>query len=507
LPFVNDLIAALRPSLLVELGTHYGESYFGMCQAVQENSVSSNCYAVDTWQGDPHAGFYDESVFTDVNSYNERYYKPFSKLLRTTFDDARKNFADETIELLHIDGLHTYDAIRHDFDAWFPKVRPGGVVLLHDTAARHADFHVWRLWEEVARQYPHIEFHHSWGLGVLHKPGASGNGSDYLKTILSAHGSDQDFVRHYYGLQAELLERRRMAEALGTSTMDTYLQVYPCLADGYTEASSISTPLKAGSWQHVQLELPQGSGMGRIRVDPAHRPCLIRLAGVALRRAVDGSVLHSWTSPADLEALSPTSSLITLDVGDGITLLSTAGDPQLLLPEISPAIADQPLIFDASIRIENDLDPGGELATAALGAALRPGPVVADRARAISERDAARVRQEQLTAEIRNLQAERVALVADYRRIHGINDSLANEIASLKHDLATSHARLARMEEDASATLQDRLLLEGELQKRAAEDQRVAQENVRLANELTVVYQSRSWWLTAPLRRLLRALR
>ena len=45
LPFAHDLIAAVRPSLIVELGTHYGESYFAMCQAVQENAISCKCYA------------------------------------------------------------------------------------------------------------------------------------------------------------------------------------------------------------------------------------------------------------------------------------------------------------------------------------------------------------------------------------------------------------------------------------------------------------------------------
>ena len=88
LPFAHDLIAAVRPSLLVELGTHYGESYFAMCQAVQENAVSCKCYAIDTWKGDEHAGSYDESVFEEVNEYNEDNYAAFSKLLRTTFDAA-----------------------------------------------------------------------------------------------------------------------------------------------------------------------------------------------------------------------------------------------------------------------------------------------------------------------------------------------------------------------------------------------------------------------------------
>jgi hypothetical protein len=39
LPFAADLIVATKPSLLVELGTHYGESYFGFCQARQRSKL------------------------------------------------------------------------------------------------------------------------------------------------------------------------------------------------------------------------------------------------------------------------------------------------------------------------------------------------------------------------------------------------------------------------------------------------------------------------------------
>src|SRR3954451_18073445 len=129
LPFANDLIAQQRPSLLVELGTHYGESYFGMCQSVLENGIDCVCYAVDHWHGEEHAGRYGEEVFEEVRDYNDRFYKSFSYLLRASFEEAVEQFQDETIELLHIDGLHTYEAGGHDFRSWFPKVKPGGTVL------------------------------------------------------------------------------------------------------------------------------------------------------------------------------------------------------------------------------------------------------------------------------------------------------------------------------------------------------------------------------------------
>jgi len=168
LPFAAWVMREVTPGLFVELGTHTGNSYFAFCQTVHENHLPTKCYAVDTWQGDPHAGHYDEKVFHEVNQLNSEHYASFSQLLRMTFNDAVNYFTDESIDLLHIDGLHTYEAVSHDFETWLPKMAPGGVVLFHDTNVREQGFGVWRLWEEVRERYPnHLEFLHSHGLGVI----------------------------------------------------------------------------------------------------------------------------------------------------------------------------------------------------------------------------------------------------------------------------------------------------------------------------------------------------
>lgn len=168
IPFAMWLIDEIKPDLFVELGTHSGNSYFSFCQSVKYNNIKTICYAVDTWEGDDHAGKYDDSVYEQVKLHNDNNYSHFSSLLRMTFDDANRYFSDKSIGLLHIDGLHTYEAVKHDFEKWLPKVTPGGIVLFHDINVRERDFGVWKLWEELKEQYiNNIEFTHSNGLGVL----------------------------------------------------------------------------------------------------------------------------------------------------------------------------------------------------------------------------------------------------------------------------------------------------------------------------------------------------
>ena len=112
----------LHPQNFVELGTHSGFSYFAFCQAVQHLQLKTRCYAVDTWKGDEHAGFYGEEVFREVCNQNDRRYSAFSSLIRSSFDDALRHFDDGSIDLLHIDGCHFFDDVKHDFETWRSKL-------------------------------------------------------------------------------------------------------------------------------------------------------------------------------------------------------------------------------------------------------------------------------------------------------------------------------------------------------------------------------------------------
>ena len=166
-PFAMWFVTQLRPRLLVELGSYSGISYLAFCQAVEAAGLDTRCFAVDTWQGDEHAGYYGEHIYQTLRENHDPYYATFSTLLRKTFDEALADFADASVDLLHIDGLHTYEAVRHDFEVWLPKLSQRGVVLFHDTEVRGNDFGVWRFWDEIRQAYPGFSFQHSHGLGVL----------------------------------------------------------------------------------------------------------------------------------------------------------------------------------------------------------------------------------------------------------------------------------------------------------------------------------------------------
>jgi len=196
-PFAFWIVDALRPTMLVELGCQSGNSYASFAQGVQTLGLSTACYAVDTWKGDPHAGFFDESIFDEWSAYHDRRFSAFSRLIRATFDEAVAHFADASIDLLHLDGYHTFDAISHDFETWRPKLSDRAVVLCHDINVRERDFGVWRFWEGVRDEYPSFEFLHGHGLGVL---GIGAAWPDPVQWLLSlpARDGEANAVRLFF---------------------------------------------------------------------------------------------------------------------------------------------------------------------------------------------------------------------------------------------------------------------------------------------------------------------
>jgi O-antigen biosynthesis protein len=210
-PFAFWICDALRPRRFVELGTHYGYSYFAFCQAIDRLALGTVAYAVDTWQGDEHAGFYDEQVFQSVAVRNNQRYSAFSCLMRSTFEDALEYFEDGSVDLLHIDGRHFYDDVKHDFTIWRRKLTEDAVVLLHDTNVRERRFGVWKFFQEMAERHPSFQFYHGHGLGVL-APGE--HIPEPLAPLLQASSEPVDQIRGVYAALGGALTRHAGVEDL-----------------------------------------------------------------------------------------------------------------------------------------------------------------------------------------------------------------------------------------------------------------------------------------------------
>jgi hypothetical protein len=207
IPFAAALVDLLRPRMVVELGVHFGDSYCAFSQAIEALKLPARCFGIDLWEGDPHAGFYGPDILADLRAHHDPLYGSFSTLLQMDFDAALPHFDDRSIDLIHVDGYHTYEAVRHDFESWLPKMSDRGVMLFHDTTVRERNFGVWRFWEEIAPRYPSFLFEHGAGLGVL---AVGPKLPSAFRDFLVEANREPLLMRHLFWVFGQALERKRL---------------------------------------------------------------------------------------------------------------------------------------------------------------------------------------------------------------------------------------------------------------------------------------------------------
>ena len=90
-----------------------------------------------------------------------------------TLDRVKDLLAGDLVDMLFIDGDHTYRGVFSDYHGWRPIVRPGGLIVFHDIVI-HPQFAVGvhQLWEEIRDKWPTREIIDreggEWGgIGVL----------------------------------------------------------------------------------------------------------------------------------------------------------------------------------------------------------------------------------------------------------------------------------------------------------------------------------------------------
>jgi predicted O-methyltransferase YrrM len=206
IPFMFVLFKIMKPKKYVELGVHNGASLIAACTAAKTYNINSDIYGIDSWEGDIHAGGYDgDKVYLELKSHLDANFSRVT-LIRSYFAEARSQFIDDSIDILHIDGLHTYEAVKEDFSAWFKAMSPSGVIILHDISVYDKGFGVYRLWTELKKSFVTIEFNHSYGLGVVFLDPYDTRIASLV--ALASHGNSLRFYQGIVSMIADVLPER-----------------------------------------------------------------------------------------------------------------------------------------------------------------------------------------------------------------------------------------------------------------------------------------------------------
>lgn len=114
---------------IVEIGSWCGKSITIIATGALKNGFNNKIYSIDPF-------------LTSKDEPNGKYETFISNLKKNKLDDkithlkeksqlAGLNFK-ENIEFIFIDGFHTYDAVKKDFDLFYPKIIEGGYIAIHD---------------------------------------------------------------------------------------------------------------------------------------------------------------------------------------------------------------------------------------------------------------------------------------------------------------------------------------------------------------------------------------
>ena len=157
------LIALLRrrtPRVVVEIGTARGGTFYAWCRVAEPDAV---LVSIDL-PGGPFGG---DRAAPDSSALR-RYGQPGQQLHFIQEDShdvvtrtrLEKILSGKEIDFLMIDGDHTYEGVRQDFEMYAPLVRDGSPIAFHDILPHSEDSlcKVDRFWNELRSGYRHVEF-------------------------------------------------------------------------------------------------------------------------------------------------------------------------------------------------------------------------------------------------------------------------------------------------------------------------------------------------------------
>lgn len=130
---IPDLILDMSNPVGIEIGTSLGyttEYLLGTNPNLTLHGVDpysaytdwNGAYFDDTFKDNEYLGFLDR-ISANASRYTHH---------RKTSDDAVSDFADESIDFIFIDGIHTYGQVLKDCQNYYPKLKRGGLFCGHD---------------------------------------------------------------------------------------------------------------------------------------------------------------------------------------------------------------------------------------------------------------------------------------------------------------------------------------------------------------------------------------
>jgi hypothetical protein len=137
--YLELLDATPEGGTFVELGCYKGKSTSFIGVEIHKRKRDINFFAVDSFQGATNSTDANEiKAYEGISEIEESYTYNVSlignkiKTIVSLTDEAAQYFDDGSVDVVFVDGGHSYEVVKADILAWLPKVKKGGILAGHD---------------------------------------------------------------------------------------------------------------------------------------------------------------------------------------------------------------------------------------------------------------------------------------------------------------------------------------------------------------------------------------
>lgn len=173
LAWLIEEVRKMNPLTVLEIGTARGGTLVLWTRLAQPNAT---IVSIDLPDGKFGGGYSRrrESVYRRFARKDQKLHLlRLDSHAQSTFEMAKRLFGETPVDFLFIDGDHTYEGVRRDWEMYSQLVRPGGAIAFHDVAGNYEDTQVKRLWDSLKPDFRHRECIRDqngyYGVGILYK--------------------------------------------------------------------------------------------------------------------------------------------------------------------------------------------------------------------------------------------------------------------------------------------------------------------------------------------------
>ena len=167
-------LAERKVHTMLEIGTQAGGSLYLFTQVLAPNAI---IVSLDLFGGPQGSGYppYKKMFYSNFGREKRIFLIQADSHKKTSLETVKSILKGQKLDFLFIDGDHTYEGVKMDFQMYSPLVRKGGLIAFHDICCEGPPktiAEVNKFWREIKCAYTHQEiinspYQKAFGIGLL----------------------------------------------------------------------------------------------------------------------------------------------------------------------------------------------------------------------------------------------------------------------------------------------------------------------------------------------------